>query len=115
MKVPHYTEIRVRRWRFWPKVRIGFLFDMYAWFLLFDEFGIELDNLKDQASKQIMFAAALSSARNTGKKEWFNADDIVKFLEDIPARESNKVLKTFRESQTVIAEFNERIKGEKKK
>ena len=116
MKVPHYTEIKVRRWRLLPKVRLGFLFDMYAWFLLFDEFGVELADLQKESAKRIVYAAAVSAARAEGRKVWVTPEQIEVCIEQSTTKESGELVKTLRDSQTVIDDFNKKInKGSKKK
>mgnify|MGYP001822074461 CR=1 FL=1 len=115
MRVPHYTEIRVRRWRLWPKVQLGFLFDMYAWFLIWDEFGIGLSELKDDAANKILYCAAVSAARAEGRKVWFTEKDVRRFIEQSTTKESNQLTQTLIKSQKVVTEFAEKAKGSKKK
>jgi len=93
---------------------MGFLFDMYAWFLLFDEFGFDLSELKDEASKHIIYCAAVSSCRSKGRKIWFDSKDVNQFLQNTPTKDSTKVKETFKKSQSVIEDFNKKI-GVKKK
>jgi hypothetical protein len=100
-----------------PKVRLGFLFDMYAWFLLFEEFGFDLSDIKQEAMRRILYTAAVSAARDQGKRVWFTADDIDRFIETVPTKESNAVITTLKNSQDVIKEFTNKVKtdGVKKK
>lgn len=110
MKRLHYIEIKVRRWKLLPKVRLGFLFDMYAWFMLFDEFGVDIEQLKGSGAKNILYAAAVSAAKEKGRNVWFTTEDIERFIENATTKESNQVIKTLRDSQTVVQEFSEKMK-----
>jgi len=115
MKVSHYAEIRVKRWLLWPKVKVGFLFDMFAWFKLFDDFGFDLDKIKSDPEKNILFTAAVSAAKEKGKKVWFTPSQIQQFIKKSATEESTVVLSTLKKSQETMQKKMEQAANIKKK
>ncbi|MGV7234754.1 MAG: hypothetical protein ACQ9ET_00705 [Nitrosomonadaceae bacterium] len=117
MKVPHYIEIKVRRWWFWPRVRLGFLFDMYSWFLSYEQHGITLseNGSQEEIMKSMLYNAAVSACRAKAKKEWFTADDVARFIDNARKSEADALIKKFIDSKTVLTDFAETAQVEKKK
>ena len=109
MKTPHYTEIKVRRWKFLPRVKIGFLFDVYAWHLLYIDSEIELQDASKMDTtellRKMLFNAARSWAKEKGKLQWFCLQDIDDMLENISRKDFDELNKTF------IMSFAETTKG----
>lgn len=85
------------------------MFDMYAWFLIFSEFGVNLEDLKDQAGKHILYTAALSAARSQGRRIWFTPERLERLLETAATRDTNRLVLTMRQSQTVIQDFADKV------
>ena len=72
MKIVHFTEIKVRRWKLLPKVRMGFLFDLYAWVLLFESKGVNISEIGEMKPEDMvatmMYNGAVSWSRDKGRK-----------------------------------------------
>ena len=88
---------------------------MYAWFLLFDKFGVDLNDMKQESIKHIMYAAAVSAAKEQGRGVWFTPERIERFIEQSTTKESGQLVATLQSSQTVIEEFNKKIGGKSSK
>ena len=110
MKTPHYCEIKVHRWKLLPKVRIGFLFDMYAWFLMYDTDKIDLaDTGKMKPGDLIaamIYAGAVSWSKDLGRRQWFTRTDIDRFIENVSKREFETIQATFLNS---FAEMSKKL------
>ena len=120
MKVPHYAEVRIKRWRLLPKVKVGFLFDMYAWHSIYIEKGKQIQDLTNGTDViyTMMYYAAVSTCRERLKKIWFSEISLTKKLKRINVSEYERLqkvfLESFRDAQETIKEQTA-AQAEKKK
>ena len=108
MKLEHFIELKIHN-RFIGYRRVGFLFDMYAWFLLYKRHGVNLKHVcKDNAEafmELMIHAAALSYCKETGRKVWFKEGDVKEWLEGMTNRDAKALAKVFAESMEVVADL----------
>ena len=118
----YYCEIEVKtKGRFFTKIKTqGLLFDLYAWFLLWQVYEWDFEVLgkknTDELSSGMLYTGALSYNRFKGIPVDFTQDDVEKWLYDIPTGKMKEIGKTLMLSMQVL----EKIKtvgpaGEKKK
>jgi len=120
MKIPHYTEITVKRNWYRPKVKVGFLFDLYAWHLLWQDEKIQLQDIgsqkPDQLISMMLFNAARSYSKDSGEKVWYTQQMIEGWLDLLTRKEFSRLTEVFQESFTDIQKTSDIAgKGEKKK
>ncbi len=113
------TFITVKR-RFF-NTDIGLLYDMYAWFLLNEKYQLDINNsaVKDPEvfMVNITHCAAISYARETRKKIWFEREDVVRWLDNIKRGDLKRIQQTIEKSSDAVAKRYGKSKqsGEKKK
>ena len=108
MKLEHCIELKVHN-RFIGYRRIGFLFDMYAWFLLFREFNINIGNIQkegaDALMQKMLYTSALSYCKEKGMKARFTQKDVEGWIDGITNRDAKELGRVFADSMKVIADI----------
>lgn len=113
---PFQTEIKVRRWRYWFKVRIGFNFDMLAWFYVYQDRGIDISQIKpSDLIGSMLYCSAKSWAVQSGRKVWFDYKDVSDWVDRMTTKEFEAIQKIFLESFKDINETFQVKPGDKKK
>jgi hypothetical protein len=102
------------------KKKIQFDFDMLAWFLLYQDFGWEFDDIGKKPPEELMahllVSAAKSHAVKLGKPIKIDIKKIGKILENSKTSESEKLKAVFAQSSRAIpAEIADKIGGQVKK
>ena len=114
MRQPHYIRLKVGRFR-----RQGFLFDMYAWFLLYQELGVGISEIGERNPEELLtdmvYLAGVSYNRSVGKKVRFTKSDVMVWLDRMPNRDVKALGKAFQESITVVSEVVETSQEAEKK
>ena len=107
MKLEHCIELKVHN-RFIGYRRVGFLFDMYAWFLLFREFNINIGNIQkegaDALMQKMLYTSALSYCKEKGMKARFTQKDVEGWIDGITNRDAKELGRVFADSMKVIAD-----------
>ena len=90
-------EIKVRG-KF-KKRKVGFNFDMYAWFLLGELKNKQIHELQqldqDEFFNGIVYTAAVSWHKDKGRHIWFTPDDVAGWLDDLPQKQIRQLANEF--------------------
>jgi hypothetical protein len=120
----HYCEIEIKtKKRFFTKIRTqGLLFDMYAWFLLWQVYEWDFEALgkksPDELSAGMLYTGALSWCKDQGIKVDFTKEDVSKWIDDIPNGKMKEIGRVLTESMKVLEPIQaagRKVEGEKKK
>lgn len=111
MKQPNYIELKVPgRLR-----KVGFLFDMYAWFLLYQEMGTDLNDISGNDPEKLMgdmiYTSAVSACKEKGRRVRFNRDKVMGWLDKMTNRDVKELGKVFNESITLLNKTIEATDG----
>ena len=104
----HGCEIEIKtKGRFFTKIRTqGLLFDMYAWFLLWQVYNWDFEALgkktPDELSAGMLYTGALSYNKDKGIKVDFTREDVVKWIDDIPTGKMKEIGRVLMESMKVL-------------
>jgi hypothetical protein len=104
----HYCEIEIKtKGRFFTKVKTqGLLFDMYAWFLLWQvyEWDFEAIGKKsiDELSAAMLYTGALSYNKDRGIKVDFTREQVQAWIDDIPTGKMKEIGRVLLESMKVL-------------
>lgn len=116
----HYCEIEIKRhWPLKPR-RQGLLFDLYAWFLLWQVYEWDFEALgrktADELSAGMLYTGALSWCKDNGIKVDFTKEQVAGWIDDIPTGKMKEIGKVLMESMKVLDPIRAAgAKGEKKK
>jgi phage/plasmid-associated DNA primase len=108
MKVNHFAELSYRT--IFGKRKIGLLFDMYAWFMFWQNSEDKEFNLQ-----QFLYAAYISWSKDTGKRIRFDEDKFNQLLKFAPHFEVERINEVLTESSKHIRDINEKAQEELKK
>jgi hypothetical protein len=118
----HYCEIEIKqKGRFFTKItKRGLLFDMYAWFLLWQVYEWDFEALgkktPDELSAGMLYTGALSYCKENGIKVDFTKEDVDGWIDQIPTGKMKEIGKTLLRSMQVLENINTAgAGGEKKK
>ena len=103
MKLNHFAEIKISLF-----IRVGFLFDMYAWMQLWaNEQG------KDVSS--ILYYAYVSYCKDKGKRVRYNKERLKSIIEKAPNKQVIELNKVLIESTKDLKGIKKEAEGELKK
>jgi hypothetical protein len=117
----HYCEIYVKQKRLFRTVtrKQGLLFDLYAWFLLWQvyEWDFEVSGKKtpDELSTGMLYTGALSWNRLNGIKVGYTQEDVNKWIDEIPTGKMKEIGKTLMLSMQVLEKIKTAGKTVEKK
>ena len=120
MKLEHYIEVKVPRrcWIFSCKRKQGFLFDTYAWYLLYREYGTDIGEVgkfdPQTLVARMIHTAAISANKEQGKRVAFTGDDVAEWVDAMTNREIKRLGEVFAQSMKVMSEETGGGKGQKK-
>jgi hypothetical protein len=118
----HYCEIEVKtKGRFFTKIRRqGLLFDLYAWFLLWQVYEWDFETLgrktPDELSAGMLYTGALSWCKNEGIKVDFTKEDVEGWIDNIPTGKMKEIGRVLINSMQVLDKIRAAgAKGDEKK
>lgn len=106
----HYCEIDVKYKRFGitRTRKQGFLFSMLSWYLLYEEYGWDFDDMREKGEAELMsrmvYLAAKVANFEKGLPALFTMQDVAGWLDQCNGKDTKKVEQTFRRAMTVIPE-----------
>jgi hypothetical protein len=119
MKLPHYVEIETKCKRFGilPCKRTrGFLFDMYAWYLLWQSHGWDFEAIRktsmDDLSVEMLYFGAVAHCKEIGKRIDFTRDDVMEWEDKLTKSKRKELAEVLQNS---IPNFEKDGGGDSKK
>lgn len=104
----------------WRSHRQGFRFDMYAWYLLTEQHGIEFGDIakmnQEQVLSEMIYCAAVSFNKDAGKRVKFDQATVNGWLDLLPSKDVKELARTFSRSRVfgrTLAEWA--VSGNEKK
>jgi len=104
----NFVEIQVKykRFGFTRTRKQGLLFDLYAWFLLWQHFGWDFDTIGgkgiDELQSGMLYTGALSYNRLKGERHEFTVADVERWLDDIPVSKMKEISRVLLESTKIL-------------
>ena len=99
-----------------PRVQ-GILFDLYAWFLLWEHFGWDFDLLGkrtvDELASGMLYTGSISWCKFHGLPINFTKDDVGRWMDDLSNKKMKEIGKVLTESMKVLEPL--KAAGESKK
>lgn len=99
----HYIEIKVKR-RIGYR-RQGILFDLYAWFLLWQTYGWDFEAISKMNSELdavMIYTGAVSWNKYIGKRVNFDDKDAKRWAEELTVKEMKQIGKVLMDSMKVM-------------
>ena len=116
----NFVEINVRYKRLgFTRTRTqGILFDLYAWFLLWQHFGWDFDILSkkspDELATGMLYTGAVSYNRFKGIRVAFIKQDVDKWVDEIPTGKMKEIGKVLMDSMKVLEPIRAADESKKK-
>ena len=115
----NFVEIEIKQKKRFRTVLIkqGLMFDLYAWFLLWQHFGWNFDTIGtkavDELQSGMVYTGALSYNRYKGIRKEFTIEDCEKWIDELPVRKMKEISKVLMESTKILEPL--KAAGESKK
>lgn len=99
-------DVKYKRFGFTRKRRQGMLFDLYAWFLLWQHFGWDFSMIgkkpMDELQSGMLYTGALSYDRFKGEKHEFTVEDMERWMNDLPVSKMKEISRALMESTKIL-------------
>jgi len=109
-------KILINRWR---SVRVGFRFDMYAWFKVCEINNIELHQLGDIDQQKlfadIIYSGYVSYCTHNRKRAKYSIEQLADIVDRMTKRQSEELVDGFMKSKVFGKTVKEHADGEAKK
>jgi len=116
----NFCEIEIKKkWLFTYTKKQGLLFDLYAWFLLWQSYGWDFNALShknvDELSSAMLYTGALSWNRFNGIRVDFTKEEVQKWADNLSVGKMKELGRVLLESMKVMEEIKAGAGVEKKK